>query len=129
MPVYEYQCTACQREFEYQQRMSDPDKTTCEACGGELERLISRTAFQLKGSGWYKDLYSSSKPAESKASETKTDGGATTSAASSDSGSISGSATGSTSGLGSGSGTDSGTGSGTGTGTGTGGTTKAASAT
>ena len=76
MPVYEYQCKACEREFEYQQRMSDPDKTVCEACGGELERLISRTAFQLKGGGWYKDLYSSTKPAaasggESKASESK----------------------------------------------------------
>ena len=47
MPVYEYQCKACHREFEYQQRMADPDKTVCEACGGELERLISRTAFQL----------------------------------------------------------------------------------
>ncbi len=53
MPVYEYQCKACHQEFEYQQRMSDPDKTTCEACGGALDRLISRTAFQLKGSGWY----------------------------------------------------------------------------
>jgi len=63
MPVYEYQCKACGQEFEYQQRMSDPDKTTCEACGGGLERLISRTAFTLKGSGWYKDLYSSQKPA------------------------------------------------------------------
>ena len=62
MPIYEYQCKACGREFEYQQRMADPDKTVCENCGGELERLISRTAFQLKGSGWYKDLYSSSKP-------------------------------------------------------------------
>ena len=69
MPVYEYQCKACQREFEYQQRMADPDMTVCEACGGALERLISRTAFQLKGSGWYKDLYSSSKPAESKSAE------------------------------------------------------------
>jgi putative FmdB family regulatory protein len=76
MPVYEYQCKACHKEFEYQQRMADPDKTVCEACGGELERLISRTAFQLKGSGWYKDLYSSSKPAESsesKPAETKTE--------------------------------------------------------
>src|SRR5580700_3952721 len=62
MPVYEYQCKACHRTFEYQQRMSDPDKTACEVCGGELERLISRTAFSLKGSGWYKDLYASPKP-------------------------------------------------------------------
>ncbi len=62
MPVYEYQCKACGRAFEYQQRMADPDKTICENCGGELERLISRTAFSLKGGGWYKDLYSSTKP-------------------------------------------------------------------
>ncbi|HEY4238692.1 MAG TPA: zinc ribbon domain-containing protein [Kofleriaceae bacterium] len=62
MPVYEYECKACHRDFEYQQRMSDPDKTVCEACGGALERLISKTAFALKGGGWYKDLYSSTKP-------------------------------------------------------------------
>jgi len=80
MPVYEYECQACHKEFEYQQRMSDPDKTVCEACGGALERIISRTAFQLKGSGWYKDLYASSKPAaaeskgeDSKPAETKSD--------------------------------------------------------
>jgi putative FmdB family regulatory protein len=74
MPVYEYQCQACGRPFEYQQRMSDPDKTDCEACGGRLERLISRTAFALKGGGWYKDLYSSTKPAESGASAAATSG-------------------------------------------------------
>jgi putative FmdB family regulatory protein len=63
MPTYEYQCKKCGREFEYQQRMSDPEKTLCEACGAEaLERMISRTAFSLKGGGWYKDLYASSKP-------------------------------------------------------------------
>ena len=67
MPVYEYQCQACSREFEYQQRMADPDKTTCEVCGGSLERLISRTAFSLKGGGWYKDLYASPKPEKSDA--------------------------------------------------------------
>ncbi len=61
MPVYEYECKACHQGFEYQQRMSDPEKTVCEACGGALERVISRTAFQLKGGGWYKDLYSSTK--------------------------------------------------------------------
>jgi putative FmdB family regulatory protein len=74
VPIYEYGCKACHREFEYEQRMSDPEKTVCEACGGELERLISRTAFSLKGGGWYKDLYSSTKPAAAAAStETKTE--------------------------------------------------------
>jgi putative FmdB family regulatory protein len=62
MPVYEYECKQCHREFEYQQRMSDPEKTVCENCGGELARIISRTAFHLKGGGWYKDLYGSAKP-------------------------------------------------------------------
>jgi putative FmdB family regulatory protein len=70
MPVYEYRCLTCGKEFEYQQRMADPAKTVCEACGGELERLISRTAFQLKGGGWYKDLYASTRPeAAAKAGE------------------------------------------------------------
>jgi putative FmdB family regulatory protein len=62
MPIYEYQCRACGRTFEYQQRMTEDPKTVCESCGGALERLISRTAFTLKGGGWYKDLYSSPKP-------------------------------------------------------------------
>lgn len=63
MPVYEYRCTQCQKVFEYQQRMADAAKTTCEECSGALERLISRSSFALKGDGWYKDLYSSAKPA------------------------------------------------------------------
>jgi len=66
MPTYEYRCNACGREFEYQQRMSDPDLTKCEACHEDkLEKLISRTAFQLKGGGWYKDLYASTPAAPS----------------------------------------------------------------
>ena len=75
MPVYEYQCKKCSKEFEYQQRMSDPEKSVCEACGAEaLERMISRTAFSLKGGGWYKDLYASSKPEKSgDAASTTTD--------------------------------------------------------
>src|SRR6478609_6044105 len=90
MPVYEYKCNACGREFEVQQRMSDPELTDCEVCGKPaLERLISRTAFTLKGGGWYKDLYSSTKQ-ESKSSEksdSKSD--AASSSASSDSSSAS----------------------------------------
>ena len=61
MPVYEYHCTSCGKDFEYEHRMSDPRKTVCEACGGALERLISRTSFAFKGGGWYKDLYATPK--------------------------------------------------------------------
>jgi predicted nucleic acid-binding Zn ribbon protein len=45
--------------------MSEAAKRECEKCKGALERLISRSAFHLKGGGWYKDLYSSPKPADS----------------------------------------------------------------
>jgi len=64
MPVYEYACSACGHEFEEWRKMSDPPLLTCPKCKKKkVERLISATAFQLKGGGWYKDLYSSSKPA------------------------------------------------------------------
>ena len=96
MPVYEYQCKTCHQAFEYQQRMSDPDKTECEACGGALERLISRTAFTLKGGGWYKDLYASAKP-ESKTPDAKADSG-TAAAPASDAGSSTSSSSDSSSG-------------------------------
>jgi len=67
MPIYEYACTACGHEFEEWQKMSDAPVRTCPKCKKKkVERLISRTAFQLKGGGWYADLYSSSKPGESK---------------------------------------------------------------
>jgi putative FmdB family regulatory protein len=63
MPTYEYRCNACHKEFEYQQKMADPDLVKCEACGEDkLEKLISWSAFQLKGGGWYKDLYASQTP-------------------------------------------------------------------
>jgi putative FmdB family regulatory protein len=68
MPTYEYRCKACGNEFEYQQRISDRPKSECEQCGGALEKLISRSSFLLKGSGWYKDLYSSPKPGGSSGS-------------------------------------------------------------
>jgi putative FmdB family regulatory protein len=62
MPIYEYRCQSCQHELEAHQKMSEPALRDCPACGqSALERLISATAFQLKGGGWYKDLYSSSK--------------------------------------------------------------------
>lgn len=77
MPIYEYQCRKCGKGFEYMQRMSDPPKRKCEACGGmTLERQISQTSFHLKGSGWYKDLYSSPKPGAASGSESGSGSGA-----------------------------------------------------
>ena len=51
MPTYEYRCNACKEEFEYVQKMSDPDLVKCEECGeAKLERLISRPAFKMSES-------------------------------------------------------------------------------
>jgi putative FmdB family regulatory protein len=69
MPLYEYQCEACENQFEIQQKLSEAPLKKCPSCGdGRLSKLISPTSFQLKGGGWYKDLYSSTRP-ESKKSE------------------------------------------------------------
>ena len=60
MPTYEYACQACGNELEVQQRITEPSLKTCPTCGKDsLERLISGTAFILKGGGWYKDGYGS----------------------------------------------------------------------
>jgi len=59
VPTYEYECGKCRRVFEIRQRISDPPLQTCEACGGEVRRLLSPTPFILKGGGWYVTDYPS----------------------------------------------------------------------
>ena len=67
MPTYEYVCRTCGHEFEREQRITDDPVKTCPECRKrKVERLISRTSFVLKGSGWYSDLYSSQKPGKDK---------------------------------------------------------------
>lgn len=53
MPLYEYQCRACDHRFERIRKFSDQPLTECPACGGEVEKLFSSPAFQFKGSGFY----------------------------------------------------------------------------
>jgi putative FmdB family regulatory protein len=60
MPIYEYRCTACARTVEAIQKHDDPPLTICEACSGRLEKLVSRTAFHLKGGGWFQHDYTKS---------------------------------------------------------------------
>jgi len=71
MPIYEYVCEKCGNHLEVMQKVTDEPLKRCTNCRGKLEKIISRTSFQLKGSGWYKSDYSStgSKP---KAKEDKT---------------------------------------------------------
>ena len=57
MPLYEYQCSKCGKIFERIQKFSDAALTVHEECGGQVERLVSASAFQFKGSGWYATDY------------------------------------------------------------------------
>lgn len=76
MPLYEYECTACQRHTEKIQKFSDPEITTCPHCGGTLKRVISAPAISFKGGGWYADGYGNAKPSgESKSGDKKADAG------------------------------------------------------
>jgi putative FmdB family regulatory protein len=71
MPTYEYKCDKCGRVFEVRQRISDAPLQTCEACGGEVRRLLSSTPFILKGGGWYVTDYPSDSRKKALESETK----------------------------------------------------------
>ncbi|HEY1204577.1 MAG: zinc ribbon domain-containing protein [Bryobacteraceae bacterium] len=53
MPLYEYKCLGCGETFEVLQRFSDPQLKVHQACGGLVERIISPSAFQFKGTGFY----------------------------------------------------------------------------
>jgi len=57
MPLYEYQCSKCDKIFEVIEKFSDAPLTVHEGCGGQVVRLLSAPAFQLKGSGWYATDY------------------------------------------------------------------------
>ena len=100
MPIYEYRCSKCGDVFEVRQKFADAPLAVHEGCGGTVERLISASGFNFKGTGWYVTDYArggskskkdsdgdqskteskpaetkpaDSKPAESKSSETKTE--------------------------------------------------------
>ena len=66
MPIYEYYCKKCDCTVETLQKYDDPppecpthrheEKNDC-----GLKRIISKSSFKLKGSGWAKDGYSNLK--------------------------------------------------------------------
>ena len=65
MPIYEYKCQACGHELEVIQKISDSPLIECPNCGkSTLDKVISATQFQLKGSGWYATDFKKSSPAK-----------------------------------------------------------------
>ncbi|MGE5341430.1 MAG: FmdB family zinc ribbon protein [Candidatus Omnitrophota bacterium] len=83
MPLYEYKCNHCHKTFEVLQKFNDEPIQKCLYCNGQVEKLISASSFQLKGSGWYvtdykrstSDKTDSTKATSSVASNIKSDVG------------------------------------------------------
>lgn len=79
MPIYEFECQKCKAHTEVFQKMNDKSPTKCEKCGGRLEKLVSASAIQFKGSGWYVTDYAgngkkAAAKAESEAASTSDNG-------------------------------------------------------
>lgn len=60
MPLYEYRCSKCNNNFEVLQKINEEPLTKCLYCQGKVEKLVSVSSFQLKGSGWYVNDYKKS---------------------------------------------------------------------
>ena len=57
MPIYEYKCKSCGTVVEVIQRSGDRPLRKCTKCSGRMEKIVSRTAFILKGGGWFTEGY------------------------------------------------------------------------
>lgn len=70
MPIYEYECSNCNHQFEEWQSINDNPIKKCPKCKkNKVQRIISQTSFALKGGGWYSDLYSSTRSKDVKKEE------------------------------------------------------------
>jgi putative FmdB family regulatory protein len=63
VPLYEYKCLKCNRRTEKIEPVNGPHLKKCPHCGGKVEALISASAIQFKGSGWYVTDYAGKKSA------------------------------------------------------------------
>ena len=61
MPTYVYECSACNKQFEVMQRITEAPLDTCE-CGsqGTVKRVIQPVGIAFKGSGFHINDYASS---------------------------------------------------------------------
>jgi len=62
MPLYEFQCPACDRIFEELRHAGDETGAVCPKCGQQAPRIVSLSAFALKGSGFYANDYGNRRP-------------------------------------------------------------------
>lgn len=54
MPLYDYQCSSCDHQFEVLQKIGAAPLADCPACRAPtLKKLLSVPGFRLGGTGWY----------------------------------------------------------------------------
>lgn len=53
VPIYEYECEACDHTFEAIQKVTDKPIKKCVLCGGKVHKVLSAPGLLFKGSGWY----------------------------------------------------------------------------
>jgi len=53
MPIYEYQCKTCKRTQEMFLNVSNKIEVICSNCVKPMTKIISKSTFILKGTGWY----------------------------------------------------------------------------
>jgi putative FmdB family regulatory protein len=87
MPLYEFQCEACDNRFErILQRFTDPNPETCPKCGkGPVKKLPSSPAIQFKGSGFYITDYAKKSSPDAGSSKSSGDGGGSSASSASES--------------------------------------------
>jgi|SRR5215475_15304893 len=68
MPIYEYKCNKC-GVVEVMQRITEAPLRKCPNCKSKVERMVSRSSFVLKGTGWYATDYANKGKDHTPASE------------------------------------------------------------
>jgi putative FmdB family regulatory protein len=53
VPTYDYRCRSCGHTIEIVHSILADGPTTCEQCGGELQRVVQPAGVIFKGSGFY----------------------------------------------------------------------------
>ncbi len=65
MPVYEYQCTSCDHNFEQRQGFDAEPICACPQCDNQARRLFRPAPIIFKGSGFYVTDYNGKSPSAS----------------------------------------------------------------
>jgi putative FmdB family regulatory protein len=65
MPIYDYQCSACQHRTEVIHGVNEVGPAACALCGGAMKKLFAPPSIHFKGTGWAKKERASSGGAKS----------------------------------------------------------------